>query len=64
MTIRSPNSTVRPAGRKASDAEALVLLGFLTDLERRMVHEPDQIVPVDAVQLARIAGPVKGVETD
>lgn len=63
MAIRNPNSTARPAGRKASDAEAPVLLGFPAFIERRMVQEPDQIVPADAVQLARIAR-LKGVETD
>lgn len=57
-------SAARPAGRKAGTEEDPVLLGFLSFLERRMVQEPDQIVPADASQLARIARLVKGVETE
>lgn len=48
---------------RAGGGEDPVVLGFLRFLEARMAAQPDQIVPADAQQLARIRKLVKGVKT-
>ena len=56
--------STRRSGRRARAAgEDPVVLGFLRFLEARMAVQPDQIVPADAAQLARIRKLVKGVKT-
>ena len=47
---------------RVDDREDPVVLGFLRFLETRMAAQPDQIVPADAVQLARIRKLVRGVK--
>jgi hypothetical protein len=55
-------STKRGRRRATASAEDPVVLGFLRFLEARMAVEPEQIVPADAAQLARIRKLVKGVK--
>lgn len=53
-------------GKRARSAgkEDPVVLGFLRFLESQMTLRPDQIVPADSAQLARIGKLVRGVNTD
>ena len=54
------HSTKRSKRRgKSGGKEDPVVLGFLRFLEARMAAQPDQIVPADAAQLARIRKLVK-----
>lgn len=41
-----------------------IMESFLSFLEAQMAAHPEQIVPADPAQWARIAGLVEGVETD
>ena len=41
-----------------------IMASFLSFLEAQMAAHPEQIVPADPAQLARIAALVEGVETD
>ena len=52
-------------GKRAHSAqgEDPVVLGFLRFLESQMKLRPDQIIPADRAQLARIAKLVRGVDT-
>ena len=56
-------STKRSRRAKAGGEADPVVLGFLRFLEARMAAQPDQIVPADPAQLARIRKLVKGVKT-
>jgi len=56
--------SARPGRRARSvDKEDPVVLGFLRFLESQMTVRPDQIIPADGAQLARIGKLVRGADT-
>jgi len=54
-------SAARGKSARSAGKEDPVVLGFLRFLESQMTLRPDQIVPADGAQLARIGKLVRGV---
>ena len=58
--------SAQPAATDKTDKPEIdpIMASFLGFLEAQMAAHPEQIVPADPAQLARIAALVEGVETD
>ena len=57
-------SASTPPGEARADAADPVMLAFLRFVEKDMLDHPENIAPLDAAQMDRIARLVAGVEAD